>query len=178
MYHGDSRPQDKAADAAMTALYRELDQRDLPSDAAFDPEAGLRDLTARMHRETGRNSGFDVATRKAGAITSSDAPRSHETLGLLLDEPAASRRSATRTTLGRQESNAEEEFAGFYKERVPGLIAYLLSQGAMADQAADIAQEVMTAAYLRWTEISSPRAFVYTLARRAFLRSSLLDDPC
>jgi hypothetical protein len=56
MYHGDSRPDDQDADAAMMAMYRELDQRDLPSDPAFDLEAGLQDLTGRMQRETSRSS--------------------------------------------------------------------------------------------------------------------------
>lgn len=52
MYHGDdSRPEDLAADNAMTALYRQLDQHDLPADTPFDTEAGLRDLTSRIDRE-------------------------------------------------------------------------------------------------------------------------------
>jgi hypothetical protein len=52
MYHGDDpRPQDQATDTAMTALYRQLDQLDLPTDTPFDTAAGLRDLTGRIHRE-------------------------------------------------------------------------------------------------------------------------------
>jgi len=35
-------------DQAMTALYRQLGSQDLPGDPAFDVEAGLRDLTARL----------------------------------------------------------------------------------------------------------------------------------
>jgi hypothetical protein len=54
MYQRDSRPQDPDADAAMTALYRELDRRDLPSDPVFDTEAGLLDLIGRMQRHTSR----------------------------------------------------------------------------------------------------------------------------
>jgi hypothetical protein len=54
MYHGDdSRPQDQAADNAMRALYRQLDQYDLPADTPFDTEAGLRDLTSRINHELG-----------------------------------------------------------------------------------------------------------------------------
>lgn len=52
MYQGDdSRPQDQAADTAMTALYRQLDQHDLSGDAPFDTEAGLRDLTGRARQD-------------------------------------------------------------------------------------------------------------------------------
>ena len=50
MYHGDSRTQDLATDAAMTALYRQLDNQNLPDDPGFDIEAGLRDLTSRIVR--------------------------------------------------------------------------------------------------------------------------------
>ena len=49
MYYGDSRPEDQAADDAMAALYRQLNNQDLPDDPAFDTEAGLRDLASRIH---------------------------------------------------------------------------------------------------------------------------------
>lgn len=51
MYHGDSSPQDQAADAAMTALYRQLDDHDLPADIPLDTAAGHRDLTHRIQAE-------------------------------------------------------------------------------------------------------------------------------
>lgn len=54
MYYGDSRPEDQAADAAMAALYRQLNHLNLPDDPAFDTEADLRDLLSRIHREQPR----------------------------------------------------------------------------------------------------------------------------
>ncbi len=47
-YYGDSRPGDQAADTAMRALYRQLDEQGLPGDPPFDVEAGLRDLKERL----------------------------------------------------------------------------------------------------------------------------------
>lgn len=38
-------------DAVMKAVYRQLDEHDLPGDQPLDVEAGLRDLAARMSRE-------------------------------------------------------------------------------------------------------------------------------
>ena len=54
MYHGDSSPQDQAADAAMTALYQQLDDHDLPADASFNAAAGHRELTHRIQTELSR----------------------------------------------------------------------------------------------------------------------------
>jgi hypothetical protein len=41
----------ESANAAMRALYRELDEQGLPGDPAFDVEAGLRDLRERLARD-------------------------------------------------------------------------------------------------------------------------------
>jgi hypothetical protein len=54
MYHGDSGPQDQAADAAMAALYWQLDYLDLPGEVPFDTAAGLRDLIGRIQAEPAR----------------------------------------------------------------------------------------------------------------------------
>jgi hypothetical protein len=54
MYHGDSSPQDQAADAAMTALYQQLDDHDLPADTPFNAAAGHRELTHRIQAELSR----------------------------------------------------------------------------------------------------------------------------
>ena len=43
---------ERSEDAAMRAVYRQLDEQDLPGDQPLDVKAGLRDLTARMRRET------------------------------------------------------------------------------------------------------------------------------
>lgn len=51
MYHGDPRPEDQAADAAMAATYQQLDDHDLSTDPPFDAQAGLQRLTERIDRE-------------------------------------------------------------------------------------------------------------------------------
>jgi hypothetical protein len=64
----------------------------------------------------------------------------------------------------------KREFAPFYREHITRLVAYLIYQDAAAHLAADIAQDAMITAYRRWADITSPRAYVYTVAYKAFLR--------
>jgi RNA polymerase sigma factor (sigma-70 family) len=71
------------------------------------------------------------------------------------------------------QSSGEQDFAGFYREHFPRLVAYLLYQGARAHLAADLAQEAMIAAYQRWDAITMPRSYVWTVAYRTFIRSAL-----
>jgi hypothetical protein len=52
MYHNDTSSQGQAADIAMTGLYRQLDDQDLPGELPFDTAAGLRDLARRVQDET------------------------------------------------------------------------------------------------------------------------------
>ena len=68
-----------------------------------------------------------------------------------------------------------EEFARFYREHISRLVAYLLYQGASAHLAAELAQEAMITGYRRWHEITSPRAYVWKVAYRAFIRTVLLE---
>ena len=68
---------------------------------------------------------------------------------------------------------SEDEFASFYRKHVSRLVAYLIYQGAPAALAADLAQEAMITAYRRWPEITSPRAYVYKVAGRAFVRRAV-----
>jgi RNA polymerase sigma-70 factor (ECF subfamily) len=72
-------------------------------------------------------------------------------------------------------TDSEQEFASFYRERIGRLVAYLIYQGASANLAAELAQEAMITAYRRWREITSPRAYVWTVAYKAFLRYALHD---
>lgn len=72
---------------------------------------------------------------------------------------------------------AGHEFAGFYRSHFTRLVAYLVYQGAAAHLAADIAQDAMATVYVRWPEISSPRAYAWTVAYRAFIRQALEDAP-
>ena len=87
-----------------------------------------------------------------------------------LADPAA-RTSAAASPAPR----GEHEFARFYRDHIGRLAAYLMYQGAAADLAADIAQDAMIAAYPRWAEIKSPRAYTWTVAYRAFIRHAVND---
>jgi hypothetical protein len=74
MYHADdAQPQDQAADPAMTALYRELSQADLPGYPGFDTEAGLRDLTRRI-RQAGQPAPASRADDKVAALNARPDP--------------------------------------------------------------------------------------------------------
>lgn len=70
-------------------------------------------------------------------------------------------------------SDGEQGFACFYHEQFGRLAAYLAYQGAPAHLAAELAQDAMITAYRRWDAITSPRAYVYTVAYRAFIRHAL-----
>lgn len=68
----------------------------------------------------------------------------------------------------RQET--DQSFAAFYRGTIRPLVAFLINQGATVDVAADIAQDTMTAAYQRWSDLHSPRGWVHKVASRAFVR--------
>ncbi|MER5810054.1 sigma-70 family RNA polymerase sigma factor [Streptomyces sp. NPDC002033] len=74
---------------------------------------------------------------------------------------------------------ADAEFSAFYRATVRPLVAFLINQGAGVHAAADIAQETMTNAYRRWSDLYEPRAWAYTVASRALLRrlSDVAEDP-
>jgi len=67
----------------------------------------------------------------------------------------------------------EQEFACFYREHIRRLNAYLLYQGASAHLAAELAQEAMITAFERWDTIKSPKAYVYAVAYKAFIRHAI-----
>jgi RNA polymerase sigma factor (sigma-70 family) len=105
-----------------------------------------------------------------GTPGSADAPRQP------LADPAPGRPPAESSVPGGEEPDGGDEFACFYREHVGRLVAYLFYQGATAPLAADIAQDAMITAYRRWSAITSPRAYVYKVAYKAFLRH-VLDAP-
>ena len=105
-----------------------------------------------------------------GTPGSADAP------GPPLVGPATGRPPAVGAVPGGEGPVGEGEFSCFYREHFRRLVAYLIYQGAAAHLAADLAQDAMTTAYRRWPAITSPRAYVYKVAGRAFLRHAL-DAP-
>ncbi|MET9792096.1 MULTISPECIES: RNA polymerase sigma factor [Streptomyces] len=79
--------------------------------------------------------------------------------------------------LGQQSrQEADQNFADFYRSAIRPLVAFLINQGASMEIAADIAQETMTAAYQRWSDLHSPRAWVYKVASRELVRKIAAVD--
>ncbi|MFE4492462.1 RNA polymerase sigma factor [Streptomyces niveus] len=74
---------------------------------------------------------------------------------------------------------SDAEFSSFYRGTIRELTGFLINQGAALPVAADIAQDTMTKAYRRWTDIRQPRAWVHTVASRALIRriADLREDP-
>jgi RNA polymerase sigma factor (sigma-70 family) len=70
-------------------------------------------------------------------------------------------------------------FPDFYRQHLPGLMAFVMWLGAGADDAADIAQEAMIRAYKGWGRIEHPRAWVRTVASREYCRriAECYDEP-
>ncbi|HEV7452669.1 MAG TPA: sigma-70 family RNA polymerase sigma factor [Pseudonocardiaceae bacterium] len=61
-------------------------------------------------------------------------------------------------------------FCEFYREFLPNLVGFLMFQGASRPDAAEVAQDTMTKAYQRWSEIDNPKAWARTVASRAWVR--------
>lgn len=66
----------------------------------------------------------------------------------------------------------EQAFSAFYRSAMKPLVGFLVNQGATVHVATDIAQETMEAAFRRWHELVSPRAWVHTVASRALVRKT------
>jgi hypothetical protein len=72
MYFGDSRPEDAAVDGVMAAIYQRLDDHVFDSDNPYDIDAGLEQLTERMHREREQSrlmAGAALPSRTSGLAT-------------------------------------------------------------------------------------------------------------
>jgi RNA polymerase sigma-70 factor (ECF subfamily) len=66
--------------------------------------------------------------------------------------------------------SVDEEFSDFYRKTIRDLTGFLVNQGASLPEAADIAQDTMIKAYRSWTGLRTPRAWVHTVASRAYIR--------
>ncbi len=106
-------------------------------------------------------------------MTHPGLPGNADTPSSPLADPAVCEPPATSSVTDGKNHDRTDEFSSFYLEHFRRLVAYLIYQGATTHLAADLAQETMTTAYRRWPEITSPKAYVYTVAGRAFIRHSL-----
>lgn len=62
------------------------------------------------------------------------------------------------------------EFADCYRQQLPGLVWFVMSLGASAEEAADAAQSAFAAAYPVWDTIRHPQAWLRRVAERAHYR--------
>jgi len=62
------------------------------------------------------------------------------------------------------------DFADCYAREMPGLVWFVMSQGASAEAAADAAQSAFTDAFPVWPTIQHPKAWLRRVAQRAYYR--------
>ncbi|HKT03775.1 MAG TPA: sigma-70 family RNA polymerase sigma factor [Rugosimonospora sp.] len=65
---------------------------------------------------------------------------------------------------------ADAAFTAFYRQDTRALVGFLLQLGARVDDAIEVAQDTMLEARQRWGSIENPRAWVRTVASRAYGR--------
>lgn len=83
---------------------------------------------------------------------------------------------AARPAVPRAPTDAE--FSAFYLREHWLVSWHVMQMGATWDVAHDITQDALAITYRRWPEVTSPRAFVRTVARRAFInRKRALEWP-
>lgn len=59
------------------------------------------------------------------------------------------------------------DFAACYRQQLPGLVWFVMSLGASAEEAADAAQAAFAAAFPVWDTIRHPQAWLRRVAQRA-----------
>ena len=76
---------------------------------------------------------------------------------------------------------APGNFTDCYKRELPGLIWFVMSLGANAEVAADVAQSAFTDAFPLWPTIRRPRAWLRRVAERGYyrrgFRETLVESP-
>jgi RNA polymerase sigma factor (sigma-70 family) len=65
------------------------------------------------------------------------------------------------------------EFAVCYRREMPGLVWFVMSLGAGAEEAADAAQSAFAAAFAAWETIRYPAAWLRRVAQRAYYRQAV-----
>jgi RNA polymerase sigma-70 factor (ECF subfamily) len=66
-------------------------------------------------------------------------------------------------------------FENFYIDDFTRLIRFVMTLGASVHDAEDVAQEAMKAAFIGWTTVTTPHAFVRRAAQRIFYRRCKQD---
>jgi RNA polymerase sigma-70 factor (ECF subfamily) len=65
------------------------------------------------------------------------------------------------------------DFSACYREQLPGLVWFVMSLGASAEEAADAAQAAFAAAFPVWDTIRHPQAWLRRVAQRAHYRRAV-----
>lgn len=88
-------------------------------------------------------------------------------------------RPIERPSQGADHSKRSAEFAAFYRDFTPRLVAFLIHLGANPADAAEVCQEAMTRAWKHWADIEHPEAWTRTVASRAWTRrlATIDEDP-
>jgi RNA polymerase sigma factor (sigma-70 family) len=69
-----------------------------------------------------------------------------------------------------KDAERREEFAEYYRDDFPRLVAFLMWLGASLSDAAEVAQDTMAEAFKKWFTIQKPKPWTRTVASRMFLR--------
>jgi RNA polymerase sigma-70 factor (ECF subfamily) len=103
-----------------------------------------------------------------------------------MDEPQApiQDRVVTRRRSSRQAARqaaprapgSRLDFALFYGEHMGALTRFVMRLGASPHEAADAAHTAFAEAFPKWSQITAPRAWLRTVAARAYLRQTRLRN--
>ncbi|MGB8947104.1 MAG: sigma-70 family RNA polymerase sigma factor [Streptomyces sp.] len=71
----------------------------------------------------------------------------------------------------------EQDFTRCYQQQMPPLVRHLMRQGAAPHEAAEAAQAAFADAFAGWRGITSPAAWLRTVAYRQYLRRPVREEP-
>lgn len=102
------------------------------------------------------------------AAPSAQVPSAQAPSAQVPAEPAPGSASGSAPTTGGTRSSEVRGFGVFYRDYLPQLLAQLMVEGARPALAAEIAQDVMSAAYREWARIDKPREWTRDRALAAW----------
>jgi len=80
--------------------------------------------------------------------------------------------AASQAVAAPARPDTAEDFAVCYRREMPGLVWFVMSLGASAEEAADAAQSAFAAAFTVWETIRYPAAWLRRVAQRAYYRQA------
>jgi RNA polymerase sigma factor (sigma-70 family) len=93
---------------------------------------------------------------------------------VLVQEQLVTRRQRAQTPL--RVPGSRLDFVMFYSEHLAILTRFVMRLGASPYEAAEAAHVAFVEAFPKWSQITSPRAWLRTVAARAYLRQTRLRD--